>query len=153
MSNQEQSIDALNGITNRVLRFTFSYGDGHVQLVSVQKVEMRSQPSEPGQVPEGQSGFWFELRDIEGKVLYWRFVRNPIRLTSEVFSNEAGPSISRVKIDNPRGAFELVVPEIEEAATIVLFSSPLDPAHEGEPARELARFPIAHENESTGSQS
>ena len=132
----------LSKAQNRTLRVTFSYEGTDVRLVTQQNVEMISPPSEPLTMQGERSGFWYELRDKEGKVFYKRVLHNPIRFEAEIFSNDPEVPMTRIKIDNPRGTFQLLVPQIEEADVLVIFSSPLEPERTGEPARELARFEL-----------
>lgn len=133
--------------SNRTLRLTFSYEGSAVRLVSRQSVEMITPPSSPVVIREGQTGFWYELRDREGHPLYQRAAHNPIRFDVEVFSDDPQQSITRQKVDNPRGTFVLFVPDTPEGYSIVLFSSPLNPEEATQPAKELASFPVAREPE------
>lgn len=127
---------------NRSWRLTFSYEGRYLQLVSLQSIGMRSPPSVPLTMEEDQSGFWYELQDKNRGVLYRYVIYNPIRIEAEIFSNDPSVPMRRVKIKNPRGTFQLLAPQIDEADSLVLFSSPLEPEHSGEPARELARFDL-----------
>lgn len=127
---------------SRTLRLTFSYEGSNVRLVSRQSVEMMPPPSDPLTPQEERSGFWYELQDEQERVLYRRVVHNPIRFEAEVFSHHPEVPLTRIKVDNPQGAFQLLVPETDEAAALVLFSSPLEPEFSGEPARELVRFDL-----------
>jgi hypothetical protein len=126
--------------SNRTLRLTFSYEGGTVRLVSSQSIEMKPPPAEPEPIKEGQAGFWYELVDADGRQLYQRVVHNPIRVEDEIYSSEPNAAILRRKIEVPRGTFELLVPNVPGAHSVILFSSPLEPAESGRPAAELARF-------------
>jgi hypothetical protein len=126
--------------SNRTLRLTFSYEGGTVRLVSSQSIEMKPPPAEPEPIKEGQAGFWYELVDADGRQLYQRVVHNPIRVEDEIYSSEPNAAILRRKIEVPRGTFELLVPNVPGAHSVILFSSPLEPAESGRPATELARF-------------
>jgi hypothetical protein len=105
-------------------------------------------PSLPLETREEQSGFWFTLSDPQGKAVYRRVVANPIRYDREVFSNDPkNPSIHRVPVESPKGTFVLLVPDVENARTVQLFSHPLElkEAARGLPAQELMRFTITQE--------
>lgn len=124
---------------NRSVRLTFSYEGSDVRLVSRQSIEMLSPPSDAIQVQEGQAGFWYELRDAEGRTLYRRVIQNPIKFAFEVRSDPERP-LAWQKVSEPRGYFTLLMPELEQAKTLVLFSSPLEPEGVPVPAKELTRF-------------
>ncbi len=153
MNDQERVLGKPHHNWSRTLRLTFSYEGHNVRLVSRQSVEMIPPSSDPITLEEERSGFWYELQDKQGRVLYRRVVHNPIRFEAEVFSHHPEVPLTRTKIDNPQGMFQLLVPETHEAATLVLFSSPLEPEFAGEPARELARFQLTPGNEDQGGQS
>lgn len=122
------------------VRLTFLYEGTNVQLISQQRVDMLPPPPEPRPIQEGQSGFWYELHDESGAVLYQRRVHNPIKFETTVYSKDPEVPLKEVPVEDPQGIFELVAPDINEAHTIVLFSSPLEPELAGNPASELARF-------------
>lgn len=131
---------------NRTLRLTFAYEGHNVTLISQQSAEMIPPPSEPEPLQEGLSGFWYELQDENGQTLFQRVTYNPIRFETTVYSNEPEITMSMTKVDDPRGTFELLVPVIKEARTIVLFCSPLEPELASEPATELIRFELKPES-------
>lgn len=143
----------------RALRLTFSYEGGKITLVDRQLVDRPTQPSAPllqeqrpresgkepaGQAearrPRGQSGFWVELHSRQGRPIYRLVMSNPIPFRAEV-PDEAG-GFTNVDIQNPRGQFFVLVPNLAEAETVVLFSSPLKPGASLEPAEPIARFPL-----------
>jgi len=91
---------------------------------------------------KGESGFWYEVRNDRGQILYSHAKFNPIRFEREVFPEDPQESPHWVKIKKPAGIFELLVPDIPEATEVVLFSSPLKPEESGKPAEEIGRYPI-----------
>jgi hypothetical protein len=93
---------------------------------------------------EGQPGFWYELHDGQDRSVYQRTTQNPIRFDAEVFTGEPKESIRRQEVSSPRGTFVLLVPDVPEAESIVLFGAPLPPriTSEGRPAKEVIRFPL-----------
>ena len=134
--------------TNRALRLPVQYDGPNVKLISSQSVEMKLPPSHSLTEPEGQSGFWFTLSDSQGNPVYRRVLQNPIRYDREVFSNDPKqPSIQRVKVDEPKGTFVVLVPDVAAARTLQLFSPPLNLEDHGMAAREFARFNLAHPTE------
>jgi hypothetical protein len=93
----------------------------------------------PGQAvsePPGKksSGFWFEIRDEKGGLLYHRAVHPPNRADREVFSPDPDRTVLREpKSAEPEGEFTLLVPDIPEGAEFVIHASPArDP---GAPAK------------------
>ncbi len=131
---------------NRALRLTFEYEGSNVKLVSTQSVEMILPPTQPLESPQDQTGFWFTLSNSQGKPVYRRAIHNPIAYDREVFSNDPKhPSIQRVPVNEPKGTFVVLVPDVQDARTVQLFSHPLNPAGHGQPAREFARFNITPE--------
>ena len=130
---------------SRTLRLTFTYEGSTVRLVSRRSVEMITPAASPTSIREGQSGFWYELRDRPGRVLYQLALHNPIRVEAEVFPEDQSQPIRRVPIRHPRGTFDLLVPDLDEGDTVILYSSPLDPTKSDAPARELARFQLKQE--------
>ncbi len=128
-----------NGI--RTLRLIFEYEGDKISLISRQSVGMIPPPTTARAV-EGQTGFWYELRDGQDRPLYQRVTQNPIHYDSEVFTGEPKESIRRQVVPSPKGTFVLLVPEIPEAESIVLLGAPLSPTAHSRSARELIRFPL-----------
>jgi hypothetical protein len=145
MPPPQQSTEQHPARSSRTLRLTFSYEGGTVRLVSRMSVDMIAPAASPTPIREGQSGFWYELRDRSGRVLYQRALHNPIRIESEVYPVDQTQPIRHVPVNRPRGNFDLLVPDMAEADNVILFSSPLDPANSAAPARELARFRLKEE--------
>jgi hypothetical protein len=145
MRNKKQPIVQSSDKINRTIRLTFSYEGNNVRLISRQSVNMIPPPSDPLNGYEGQAGFWYLLTDTKGRTLYRRVIENPIKFDVEVFSDDPKVSITRRKLDSPRGIFVLLVPEIREAHWLVLVSSPLEPEIAAEPAKELVRFDLTRE--------
>jgi hypothetical protein len=123
------------------LRVTLSYEGSDVRVVTKQVVTMVPPPSEANRAEEGQSGFWYELRDGEGHKLYQRIIQNPIKFAFEVRSDPDRP-LSWQKVREPRGNFVLLMPALEYAKTLVLFSSPFEPEAATKPAKEIAHFDL-----------
>jgi len=131
---------------NRALRLTFEYEGSNVKLVSTQSVEMLLPPTQSLEGHEDQTGFWFTLSNAQGKAVYRRAIHQPIAYDREVFSNDPkNPSVQRVPVDKPKGTFVVLVPDVQEARTVQLFSHPLTVAGRGQAAREFARFTITSE--------
>jgi hypothetical protein len=127
---------------SRAVRILFEYDGDDVRLVSRQPVEMVPPPSDALDGFEGQKGFWAELRGADGGLLHRQVMHDPIRRDVEVFSDDPAQTISRAPVAHPKGAFALVVPDIEGAEHVALVSSPLDERTASSPAAEIARFPL-----------
>lgn len=106
-----------------------------------------------------RAGFWVELQDASGRSLYRQVMHTPIKSHVELFSRDHRAPITRkpyvevfakdpsrvVERGNVRvakGTFFVLVREIPQASTVVLFSSPLDPREAGRPARPIKRFDL-----------
>ena len=152
MENQERSRTNASANWKRTLRLTFAYEGSSIRLMSSQSVDMKPPPAELEPIKKGQSGFWYEVVDAHGRQLYQRVVHNPVRFEEEVFSSEPNAPILRQKIDHPHGVFELLVPDLLDARSVILFSSPLDPAESARPAEELARFQLTDKPQHGGEQ-
>jgi hypothetical protein len=131
-----------NRKTKHSLRLTFTYEAASVQLTGAQRVAMTPPPSDPVQASGQASGFWVELRDAAGRPLYRRIHQNPIRFEMEHLTGEPDRPLAWGKVDEPRGAFVLVVPDLPAAQTVLLFSSPPGSEGSGRPASELVRFDL-----------
>jgi hypothetical protein len=123
----------------RALRLTFSYSSKGIHLDEIQPLkEMPSPPTDP--IQHGpEAGFWYELRDAKNATLYRQVVDNPMRHEAEIYTKG---SIDRQTKEDRADSFTLLVPSLEGVTTIVLFSSPLDPATFGAAAKEIARFSL-----------
>jgi hypothetical protein len=131
------------------IRMLFSYKGEKIELVDQRRVAMIA-PGPTLPIPErGQSGFWFEVRDSEGRTLYVKGMFKPVRFEVEVFPEDPKESPYWRRIANPRGFFELLVPDIPQAEEVVLFSSPFDPERAGEPAEEIARYSLKKKSSET----
>ena len=124
------------------IRMLFSYKGEKIELISEEPVaKIAPGPTLP--LPErGQSGFWFEVIDREGRRLYVKGIFNPVRFEVEVFPEDPKDVPYWRRIAHPSGFFELLVPDIPQAEEVVLFSSPFDPEKSGEPAKEIARYSL-----------
>jgi len=132
------------------LRILIEYEASRVTMVAVEPVATIAPPADTDPVKEGASGFWYELRDENGRTLYRRVIRNPITIAHEVRTGEPDRPFAWKQAREVRGEFHLLVPDLALATTLVLFSSPLEPARAAEPAKELSRFKLSGGRESGG---
>jgi hypothetical protein len=126
------------------LRLTFRYDGERIVLANQERGEGIAPPAPVLPPVEGEnSGFWVEVRDARDRVLFYRVLHNPIPYVVEAYAPE-GEIHAVAGLPGPV-QFEVLVPDISEAASIVLYSSPLELEHSLEPAREIARFPLKEE--------
>ena len=119
------------------LRVTFAYRGEKIELAGSRRVRMIAPPPVAAAPEKGQSGYWFEVRDAAGKLLFHRAVHNPVRVDVEVFANDRKQSITRVPIAEPHGEFEVLVPDLPAAASFVLHGPPANVEMQGAPAQPL----------------
>ncbi|MEV0172151.1 peptidoglycan-binding protein [Streptomyces sp. NPDC050803] len=133
------------------MRLTFSYdsadwAEGGPLVRFVSREDLDATPplaDDPDDSPQGRSGFWYEVRDGRGQVLYRRSRYRPIEILPEVRGEGGEGMPGRVPVDAPHGTFELLAPVLPGATVVVLFSSPPDPARLNEPAAEIFSLPLA----------
>jgi hypothetical protein len=91
-------------------------------------------PLSPGPL----SGFWYELQDADGSVLYRRIIGNPLRAAFEGPDTDNGNEPVLIDSVADPHTFTLLVPLLSSATQVVIFSSPLRPGAQTEPATEVA---------------
>lgn len=138
------------------LRIIFECDGSNVRQISQQRFEQISPPSHVGST-QGEVGFWYELRDTAEKVLYRRVLYDPMQFDQEVPAGGGG--FSRQPNTQKNQIFQIVAPDLGDAANLVLVGSPPPPSpsigsFEAEaarspnprvatqPAREIARFAL-----------
>ncbi|MBH1938792.1 hypothetical protein I5Q34_31805 [Streptomyces sp. AV19] len=124
------------------VRLIFEYEGTDIRLVSRQRVEMVPPPGDPLHPEQDLHGFWVEVRDAGLHPLYRRVMHPPVRHDAEVFSDDPERSLARVPVDEPKGAFAVLVPDLADADHIALVSSPPAPGATAAPATEVARFAL-----------
>ncbi len=121
------------------LRLTFAYRDRDVRLLASRRVAMIAPPPVTPAPVRGQSGHWCELRSATGELLFHRGLSSVIRGDVEVFSDDVGQTMTRLPVPAPEGLFEVLVPDIADARTFLLFGTPSGATSESAPSRELFR--------------
>lgn len=102
------------------LRLTFAFTGDEIRLAAVERIEMMA-PGAIGSAPtQDTTGYWVAVRDADDGIVYHRALHDPIRSDIEVFGDEPGAPIYR--IDNPErsGEFDVVVPDLGNAAQLSL---------------------------------
>jgi hypothetical protein len=108
------------------VRLTFSYEGNKIDLISKQKIKKRLPvPPRLGIQKEQTPGFWLELSNDNKRLLYRQIMDNPIRIDTEVFSENPNESITRHELADPKGTFSMVIPDIPDARNLDLFGSPI----------------------------
>ena len=124
------------------LQITFAYDGERVRLVDIRRRQGIAPGSPlPTPVAGKNSGSWVELRDGQDRPLFYRGLHNPVRYMVEEHLPDG--RIRAVPGPPETGTFEVLLPDIPEAASVVLFSSPFDMEHSGEPAEEIGSFLLA----------
>jgi hypothetical protein len=127
----------------QALRLTFSFDGPQVQLILREPVEMTLPPS--AQITDEPPGaaFWFEIHDAERSPLYRRTHRHPLDPTVEVRTGDPERPLAHVDSGRTSGTFTLMVPDLAEAQSVVLYGWDVPAERDREPAPvELAHFPI-----------
>jgi hypothetical protein len=134
------------------LRLTFAHEGDHVSLQSRQEVDMTPLPSDteeaedPERVRVAHLGVRLELVDPEGRVLYHRETRHLIPESIEFPTGDLERPLSRRRVGQTQGTFDVVVPLLEGARELVFYRSPpeeLVQSGEAEPVfREVLRVPL-----------
>lgn len=123
------------------LRLTFSYDRQGIHLEEIQPLEgMPTPPTDP--IEHGpEAGFWYELRDAGGVTLYRQVMDNPMSGMAEVYTE--GAPIDRQTIEDYADSFTLLVPSLEGATFIALFSSRVGSESFGAAAEKVAGFSLS----------
>ena len=128
--------------SRRTLRLTFQYEASRIELVSEMRVEKLTPPSLTPCPDKNSSGYWVELRDKRGRCLFHRLLDDAIRDSAEIYSENK--PLERVRLREVKGRFEVLLPDLEEGAEVVIMGHPISEAglmrHQS--CRPLARFDI-----------
>jgi hypothetical protein len=130
----------------KCMRATFRASQGEIHLVSHERLDMICPPSIGERPVAGKNGgFWMELRDRNDHVLFHRVLNNPLGDSVEVHSPDG--KIERITGEPSRdNVFEVLLPDADDASTIVLMGESLEPLtarkQRAAASRELARFEV-----------
>lgn len=139
-SESQQPVPAL--ISRRTLRLTFAYEGSRIELVSQTRVEKITPPSLTPRPDKNSSGYWVELQDKRGKWLFHRVVPDAIRDSAEIYPQNK--QIARTPLREIKGSFEVLLPDLDEAAQVVVMGHPFSEKglRRQESCRPLAKFEI-----------
>ena len=125
------------------LRVTLSLVSGKVNVLKATRVAMKALAPPPSPPPKKGSGFWFEIRDKDGKLLYYRPLPHGDPDTIEVFDDPEVGTIRRVPVRNPERKIDLIIPDIPGAAEFTLHG-PKRKSERMKPSSVLDRRPMEH---------
>jgi hypothetical protein len=129
-----------------VERIVIRFASGQLTIASRHAAQKVLPPSDELPDVDGPAGFWYEVRSAAGALRYRRILENPIPLVfegPEQPDSPPGTPASRKEAIPAERFFSLLVPAPFEGDVLVLFSSPLQPGAQAEPASEIARFLLA----------
>jgi hypothetical protein len=121
----------------RALRLTFEYNGTNVRLASKRQIDTMAPPSDRTDEYKGHAGFWVELRDADGRILYRRIMHNPIEVDREAPSGDPKRPFTRVRNEQKQGVFTVMVPDLDHALEVSLVGSP--PEQPARAAKQLLR--------------
>jgi hypothetical protein len=126
----------------QALRVTFGYQGSQVRVLGSERVAMLV-PAPAGDAPAaGQTGYWLEVRDAAGRVMYHRPLQDPLQTSVEVFAPEQHLPITRMSNPVREGRFTAIVPDTPDAEVVELYG-PADPGRPDEPSQALVRADVA----------
>jgi hypothetical protein len=122
------------------VRLTFAYSGEDVRLIRAEPVR-KVAPGAPGLPPpdKDSAGYWFDLRDRDGAILYHRILHNPMCDDVEIFDPDARQPISRERREGlSEGEFTILVPDVAAAVRFHLHLAPVGRAEQAAKPRTLA---------------
>jgi hypothetical protein len=141
--------------TRHALRLTFQFEGDKVQLINTERLEKLVPPMIGDPPEEGHhTGEWLQVRDGDDRPIFTRLLNDPLRTRVEVHDPEEGPHI--VVGPPGRGTFDVLVPDLPDAAHVVVFASPALGKARGRglrPAEPLGRFDLRRKGNDPGTTS
>ena len=108
-------------------RLTFAYDGDNVSLARAQRVAMIAPPVVTPPPAPTSSGFWLEVRDKGGKLIFHRPLHNPLRRHVEQFGEKKGDPMQRISPDTQKGEFQVLVPDLPAGAQFTVHGAPVTP--------------------------
>ncbi len=96
------------------LRITFAHDGPRLEIKSVERVAMRA-PAALSPPSGDKAGYWLEVRDRKGALLYHRPIHDPLRRDVESFGEAPGAPMRRYPATATQGEFEVLVPDLPDA--------------------------------------
>lgn len=101
-------------------RLTYTFDAGGVRLAAQQPIDKLAPPDDSADVPPDRAGYWVEVSDASGAVLYRQVITDPFHRTREVHSPEPGVSPTHVTAADTEGVFQVIIPDLPEAQDVTL---------------------------------
>jgi hypothetical protein len=106
------------------LRVTVAYDGTKIEVARVRRVAMRA-PAQLATPPQGsRSGYWLEVRDAQGALLYYRALHDPLHRDMEAHGDRMGDPMHRYPNPSTKGEFEVLVPDLPGAQSFRLCGPP-----------------------------
>lgn len=137
MTDSDAAADARAPAAPRTLRVTIAWRGDELRVAASERVAMIAPGATTPAPREGQSGYWLEVRDAGGTLVFHRPLHNPIRRDAEVYSAFDRQTIARVPLADSEGEFEVLVPDAPEARVLRLYGPPPGAAIDGAPSRAI----------------
>jgi hypothetical protein len=141
MIGSDETLSPREPPPTHALRLTFAYRDSDLRLVGSQRVEMLVPPAVTAPPATGQSGYWLQVTDASGRIVYHRHLHQPIAVDAEVYAPDAKQTIARVPLAQCEGQFSVLMPDLPQAQSFALHGPP-DPKVPAAPAQELIRLDV-----------
>lgn len=108
---------------SHALRIIVTAKGRDVADLKVQRARMIVPPSDTTYGLKAKCGYWFELRDERGKVLYRRILSEPVD-SVEAPSGDPERSLMRATVEDREQVIVLLVPDLERARSLNYCASP-----------------------------
>ena len=125
----------------QALRLTLTYEGTQIRITGSEQVAMTVPATMPTPPQADQTGYWLEVHDDTGRLVYHRSLHQPIAIDAEAFSPDRTQSITRVPTTSRSGQFTVVIPDVSNARTFELHG-PADPARPELAAGTLVRVDV-----------
>ena len=125
----------------QALRLTLTYEGAQIRITGSERVAMIVPAAMTAQPQADQTGYWLEVHDDTGRIVYHRPLHQPIAIDAEAFSPDRAQSITRVPVTARAGQFTVLIPDVPDARTFELHG-PADPARPELAAGTLLRADV-----------
>ena len=127
-----------------VRRIRVRWQDGKWTVASERRVSKMIIPNTQSlpKVEKGQeiTGFWFEVADSKGKILYRRIINDPLRQQIEVPNIDG--TFTNIPVSRRDITFEVLIPDDPENATLSFFGTEEHPKERKAILRKMAQLDL-----------
>lgn len=122
-------------------RLTFRYTKEGIELVSQERLPMIAPPA-VGEPPQAKvnGGTWIELHNARDERITARVISDPFRTHTDHHSPDG--RIEHYHRDITEGQFDVLIPAVDDIASVSLVSSEFTSTDRAEGAVEIARFQL-----------